>query len=101
MDQTHELFKLLPHRLLRRERTDLLVAQKVTGDITHLHQESQVAALGRWTGARSLKNLHQTNRYVVDFQRACDQEKLGWVSAHRAVGGSGVGRDQGRLARVR
>ena len=97
-----ERFQLLPQRLLFGQMPQPAGLQKVAGELAHLQQEPQVAALRGDARAGSLKDFHDALRALVVVHRREHEQEVGRVGgrlfvAVGRVARAGMRRDQRAL----
>ena len=91
MGGARERFQLFPQRLLFGEVPQPAGLQKVAGELAHLQQEPQIAALRGDPRAGPLKDFHDALRALVVVHRREHQQEVGRV-------GGGVFVAVGRVA---
>ena len=98
MGHARELFQLRPERLPIAESPQPPRLEIVAGQVAHLQQEPQVAALHGRAAAGPLENLDDALRFLVALERAQHEQKVGRIAPFAVVAGAGVRPDQHALA---
>ena len=81
-----ELLDLLPECLAFAELLQVLRLQEVAGQVSHLHEEAEIASLRRRPAARSLKYFDDRLRFSFEQERREDEQMVRGIVLRLHVG---------------